>query len=72
MCADADVALIVDEAHGAHFGVHPELPPSAMQLGADLAVQSTHKVLALQPRYSHRPVVVKMLAVKAAVRDMWT
>ncbi|KAH9617076.1 hypothetical protein KSS87_019885 [Heliosperma pusillum] len=39
------IPLIVDEAHGAHFGFHPELPMSALQQGADLAVQSTHKVL---------------------------
>lgn len=39
------VPLIVDEAHGPHFGFHPDLPPSALSLGADLTVQSTHKVL---------------------------
>jgi arginine decarboxylase len=38
--------LVVDEAHGSHFGLHPGLPPSAMQQGADVAVQSTHKTLA--------------------------
>ncbi|PYI50196.1 aminotransferase class I/II-fold pyridoxal phosphate-dependent enzyme [Paenibacillus flagellatus] len=37
--------LIVDEAHGAHFGFHPALPPSALSGGADLVVQSTHKML---------------------------
>jgi len=37
--------LLVDEAHGAHFGFHPDLPPSALSLGADVVVQSTHKVL---------------------------
>lgn len=37
--------LLIDEAHGAHFGHHPGLPPSAMQAGADVAVQSTHKTL---------------------------
>ncbi len=37
--------LIIDEAHGPHFGFHPDLPPSALSAGADLAVQSTHKVL---------------------------
>jgi arginine/lysine/ornithine decarboxylase len=37
--------LLVDEAHGAHFGFHPEVPPSAMSCGADAAVQSTHKML---------------------------
>ncbi|WP_017304925.1 aminotransferase class I/II-fold pyridoxal phosphate-dependent enzyme [Spirulina subsalsa] len=39
------VPLLVDEAHGAHFAFHPDLPPSALSLGADLTVQSTHKVL---------------------------
>ncbi|MFE4107511.1 aminotransferase class I/II-fold pyridoxal phosphate-dependent enzyme [Almyronema epifaneia] len=38
--------LIVDEAHGAHFGFHTELPQSALSAGADIVVQSTHKVLA--------------------------
>jgi arginine decarboxylase len=40
-----DLPLLVDEAHGAHFGFHPDLPPSALSLGADLSVQSTHKLL---------------------------
>lgn len=37
--------LLVDEAHGAHFGFHPALPKSALQCGADVVVQSTHKLL---------------------------
>lgn len=37
--------LLVDEAHGAHFSFHEKLPPSAIQSGADLAVQSAHKTL---------------------------
>jgi len=39
------IPLLVDEAHGPHFAFHPDLPPSALSAGADLAVQSTHKVL---------------------------
>ena len=39
------IPLLVDEAHGAHFAFHPQLPPSALSLGADLVIQSTHKVL---------------------------
>lgn len=39
------VPLLVDEAHGAHFGLHPKLPPSALSCGADGVVQSTHKML---------------------------
>jgi arginine decarboxylase len=37
--------LLVDEAHGAHFGFHGDLPPSGLSVGADLVVQSTHKLL---------------------------
>jgi arginine decarboxylase len=40
-----NIPLIVDEAHGAHFVFHPELPTSALEAGADLVVQSTHKML---------------------------
>jgi arginine decarboxylase len=37
--------LLIDEAHGAHFGFHPQLPQSALASGADVVVQSTHKML---------------------------
>ena len=40
-----DLPLLVDEAHGAHFGFHADLPPAALSVGADLTVQSTHKLL---------------------------
>lgn len=39
------VPVIVDEAHGAHYGHHPDLPASALAAGADGVVQSTHKML---------------------------
>jgi hypothetical protein len=108
VCHAAGVPLLVDEAHGAHFGLEvpaqtsassaaqgspasssssitlgtddgpasssgsdgaaragqAPLPPSAMQLGADIAVQSTHKMLSamtqaamlhLAPRHVHSP-----------------
>lgn len=37
--------LIVDEAHGSHLSFHPNLPKSALELGADIVIQSTHKTL---------------------------
>jgi lysine decarboxylase len=40
-----DKILLVDEAHGAHFNLSDRLPMSAMEAGADIAVQSTHKTL---------------------------
>eukprot|EP00892_Ulva_mutabilis_P002208 jgi/Ulvmu1/11989/UM082_0068.1 len=45
VCHARGVLLLVDEAHGAHLGLHPSLPPCAMHAGADVAVQSTHKTL---------------------------
>lgn len=39
------IPLIVDEAHGAHFGFHPYFPQTAVRLGADLVIQSMHKTL---------------------------
>jgi arginine/lysine/ornithine decarboxylase len=39
------LVVMVDEAHGPHLKFHPELPASAMEAGADLSVQSTHKII---------------------------
>ncbi|MDF2938685.1 MAG: amino acid decarboxylase [Paenibacillaceae bacterium] len=41
----AGLPLLVDEAHGAHFGLHAGVPVSALSCGADGVVQSTHKML---------------------------
>ena len=41
----AGMILLIDEAHGAHLQFSNELPTSAMNAGADLAAQSTHKIL---------------------------
>lgn len=43
VCHDHQVPLIVDEAWGSHFGLHPQLPANAVRLGADLVISSTHK-----------------------------
>ena len=40
-----NIPLLVDEAHGGHFHFHGSLPTSALKAGADLTIQSTHKVL---------------------------
>ena len=39
------VLILVDEAHGPHLHFHPNLPSTALEAGADLCVQSTHKIL---------------------------
>ena len=41
----ANMLLLVDEAHGAHFHVNDKLPESAVRCGADMVVQSVHKTL---------------------------
>ena len=41
----AGAALIVDNAWGAHFGFHPQLPASPLALGADAMLASTHKIV---------------------------
>nr|MDQ2663247.1 aminotransferase class I/II-fold pyridoxal phosphate-dependent enzyme [Candidatus Eremiobacteraeota bacterium] len=42
---DAGKLLLVDEAWGPHFHFHPALPLSATAAGADLSINSTHKML---------------------------
>jgi len=37
------MAVLVDEAHGAHMNFHPELPHDGIELGADMCAVSTHK-----------------------------
>jgi arginine decarboxylase len=39
------IPLIVDEAHGAHFGLTESLPPHSIHAGADVVIQSVHKML---------------------------
>ena len=39
------IPLIVDEAHGAHFGFHDYFPENANRLGADIVIHSVHKTL---------------------------
>lgn len=43
ICHQRDVLVLVDEAHGAHFPFHPDLPPSGVELGADVSCVSIHK-----------------------------
>jgi arginine/lysine/ornithine decarboxylase len=43
VCHELGKPLIVDEAWGAHLPFHPDLPPWAMDAGADVCVTSVHK-----------------------------
>ena len=47
ICHRHGIPLMVDEAHGAHLGLVPDVgfPDSAIHQGADISVQSAHKTL---------------------------
>lgn len=40
-----NIPLIIDEAHGAHFSFGEDFPKSAIDLGADIVIQSMHKTM---------------------------
>ncbi len=42
---EVGIPLIVDEAHGAHFGLAKGFPDTAIKNGADIVIQSIHKTL---------------------------
>ena len=44
-CHQKRIPVLIDEAHGAHFTASKNLPNSALELGADVVVQSAHKTL---------------------------
>ena len=44
ICHEHHAILLVDEAHGGHVYFHEQLPNGALEQGADMCVQSMHKV----------------------------
>ncbi|ETP70578.1 aminotransferase class I/II-fold pyridoxal phosphate-dependent enzyme [Planococcus glaciei] len=44
-CQSQGMAVLVDEAHGAHFQIGDPFPASALAYGANVVVQSAHKTL---------------------------
>lgn len=55
--------FLVDEAHGSHLRLSDKLPVTALDAGADIVVQSTHKTL---PAYTQS----SMLHVKSQAIDL--
>ncbi|MDR1832773.1 MAG: aminotransferase class I/II-fold pyridoxal phosphate-dependent enzyme [Fusobacteriaceae bacterium] len=47
-----DIPLLVDEAHGPHLHFHDDLPTSAVDAGADICTQSTHKIIGAMTQMS--------------------
>lgn len=63
--------VLVDEAHGPHLRFHPALPMDAMAAGADMAAQSTHKILGSMTQSSMlhvRAQRVRIARVKTMLR----
>lgn len=70
-----DKIFLVDEAHGAHLHFHPGLPKSAIDSGADMCVQSTHKHLAALSQGSMlhvKGVRVDILRLKTTLQMLQT
>ena len=42
---EQNLTVLLDEAHGPHLRFHHRLPESGLDAGADLVVQSTHKII---------------------------
>ena len=64
----AGMLLLVDEAHGAHLQFCAALPISAPDAGADLAAQSTHKLLGSLTQTSMLMVRKKFIDVEKVRR----
>lgn len=66
ICHAKDVILLVDEAHGPHLGFSKDLPPSAMECGADACAQSTHKIVGAMTQCSMLQVKKDRLDIERA------
>ena len=68
---DAGVPLLVDEAWGPHFHFHPALPIDAIEAGADMCINSTHKMLGSLSQTAmlhHKGERIKLDRLKAVVK----
>ena len=54
ICHKYGALLMVDEAHGAHFGFDKYFPETAVRLGADFVIHSLHKTL---PSYTQTAIL---------------
>jgi len=66
ICHERNMVVLVDSAHGAHFGIHEDIPQSAVKLGADVVVTSAHKTLPALTQGSYIHINNKMLEDKCS------
>lgn len=62
-CHQKQIPVLIDEAHGAHFIASKNLPKSALELGADVVVQSAHKTLPAMTMASFLHVKSELVSV---------
>ncbi|MTH55277.1 aminotransferase class I/II-fold pyridoxal phosphate-dependent enzyme [Bacillus mangrovi] len=62
------IPVLVDEAHGAHFGIGAPFPESALAAGADAVVQSAHKTLPAMTMGSYLHVNSGLVSIKKTAR----
>jgi len=65
------IPFIVDEAWGPHFHFHPALPIDALEAGADMCINSTHKMLSSLSQTAmlhHRGDRIRLDRLKAVVK----
>ncbi len=75
ICHRQNVAVLVDEAHGAHLPFHPNLPDCAMKLGADLSTASLHKTAGSLTQSSalfHNEGLIELNKVRGTINLMQT
>lgn len=75
ICHRRNIAVLVDEAHGAHFPFNPGLPDGAMKLGADISTVSLHKTAGSLTQSSallHNEGLVNADNVRTAINLMQT
>jgi len=60
---ERNITVLVDEAHGPHLKFHPDLPVSALEAGADMCVQSTHKIIGGMTQASMLHAMVKRVDI---------
>jgi lysine decarboxylase len=65
------IPIIVDEAHGGHFHFSDELPVSAVNAGADIAAQSTHKMVGSMTQSSMLHVSGKHVCVDTVKKNLY-
>ena len=75
LCHRRGKIVLVDEAHGPHLPFNKNLPESAVEAGADLCVQSTHKILSALSQGSvlhHNSKIIDVNRVKKIVSMLQT